>query len=91
MNPAAATPTAATSSSAASEVIMATTASSSFATSPAGVGTRSLRTIAPSSSTTAPAIFVPPMSIPIACTRGAAFQGRMRQRHARADGHASNH
>ena len=75
MNPAAATPTAAVGPLAERDSIIATTASSRSCGSPAGVGTRSLRTMAPNSSTTAPAIFVPPMSIPIACTRKPPFEG----------------
>ena len=61
--------------SAESDSIMATTASSRSCTIACRGGTRSLRTIAPNSSTTAPAIFVPPMSIPIACTRKPPFEG----------------
>ncbi len=48
---------------------MSTTVSTMASASPAGVGRRSSRRISPSSLTSAPAILVPPISIPIACTR----------------------
>ena len=45
---------------------MRTTTSTMATGSPAGVGSRFSARISPSSLTTAPAIFVPPMSIPMA-------------------------
>ncbi len=69
-NPAAATPTGSVRPSARRAIICAT-ASSSACGSVASVGMRALVTIPPNSSTTAPAILVPPMSMPIACTSAA--------------------
>src|SRR6185312_14977199 len=68
MKPGAATPAARTSRPSASDSIMVTTASTSVSESPAGVAMRSSATISPVSLTTAPAILVPPISMPIACT-----------------------
>src|SRR5690606_17904778 len=68
MKPGAATPTPAMSPSARRLCTISTTASMMASPSPAGVGRRSCRPIVPSSATRPPAIFVPPMSIPMACT-----------------------
>src|SRR5690554_1780987 len=69
MKPAAATPAARTSWPDDRSLIIPATASTMAAGSPAGVGLRRSARIWPDSETSAPAIFVPLMSIPMACMR----------------------